>query len=156
MITLLSMNVIDAYDHVSKERLLHNLKKRKISTWIIAWTNNFLQNRRISLVIEDETTTMNNVNDDISQKSSISLILCLFYNFDLLKFLKRFFRRMIVIDFVNDINILTYDLNIMSNCRVLKKMHAHCETWARCHDVVFASIKYELIHLTRNSKKFDM
>jgi hypothetical protein len=29
--TLLSMNVIDAYDHVSRERLLHNLKKRRIS-----------------------------------------------------------------------------------------------------------------------------
>jgi hypothetical protein len=44
----------------------------------------------------------------------------------------------------------------MNNYRVLKKMHAHCETWACRHDVVFASIKYELIHLTRNSKKIDM
>jgi hypothetical protein len=38
----------------------------------------------------------------------------------------------------------------------LKKMHAHCETWTRRHEIVFASIKYELIHLTRNSRKFDM
>jgi hypothetical protein len=29
--TLLSMNVVGAYDHVSRERLLHNLKKRRIS-----------------------------------------------------------------------------------------------------------------------------
>ncbi len=35
-------------------------------------------------------------------------------------------------------------------------MHAHCETWTRRHEIVFASIKYELIHLTRNSRKFDM
>jgi hypothetical protein len=34
--TFLSMNVIEAYNHVSRERLLHNLKKRQISTWIIA------------------------------------------------------------------------------------------------------------------------
>jgi hypothetical protein len=34
--TLLNMNVIEAYDHVSRERLLHNLKKKRISTWIIA------------------------------------------------------------------------------------------------------------------------
>jgi hypothetical protein len=33
--TLLSMNVIEAYDHVSRERLLHNLKKKRISTWIV-------------------------------------------------------------------------------------------------------------------------
>jgi hypothetical protein len=29
--TLLSMNVIKAYNHVSREKLLHNLKKRRIS-----------------------------------------------------------------------------------------------------------------------------
>jgi hypothetical protein len=33
--TLLSMNVIEAYDHVSREKLLHNFKKRRISTWIV-------------------------------------------------------------------------------------------------------------------------
>jgi hypothetical protein len=31
MTILLSLNVIDAYDHVSKERLIHNLRKRRIS-----------------------------------------------------------------------------------------------------------------------------
>jgi hypothetical protein len=34
--TLLNMNVVEAYDHVSREKLLHNLKKRRISTWIVA------------------------------------------------------------------------------------------------------------------------
>jgi hypothetical protein len=34
--TLLSMNVVETYDHVSRERLLHNLKKRRISAWIVA------------------------------------------------------------------------------------------------------------------------
>ncbi len=31
MITLLSMNIASAYDHVSRERLMHNLRKREIS-----------------------------------------------------------------------------------------------------------------------------
>jgi hypothetical protein len=156
MITLLSMNVVEIYDHVSKARLLHNLRKSRILTWIIVWTNNFMQDRRITLVINSDTTTMNNVNVDISQNSFVSLILYLFYNADLLKLLKRSFRRVAALNFVNDINILTYEFSITSNCRILKKMHAHCETWACRHEVVFASIKYELIHLTRNSRKFDM
>jgi hypothetical protein len=33
--TLLNMNVIDFYDHVFREKLLHNLRKRNISNWII-------------------------------------------------------------------------------------------------------------------------
>jgi hypothetical protein len=42
MTILLSLNVIDAYDHVSKEKLIHNLRKKRISNWIIAWINNFM------------------------------------------------------------------------------------------------------------------
>ncbi len=156
MITLLNMNVVETYDHVSRTRLLHNLRKKRIFIWIIVWTNNFMQDRRITFVIDSDTTTMSNVNVDISQSSFISFILYLFYNADLLKLLKRSFRRIAALSFVNDINILTYESSITSNCRILKKMHAHCETWARRHEVVFASIKYELIHLTRNSRKFDM
>jgi hypothetical protein len=154
--TLLSMNVIEAYDHVSRERLLHNLKKKRISTWIIAWTNNFMQDKKINLIVKAKQTIMNNVNVDISQKSSMSSILYLFYNANLLKLFKQSSRKMIIIDFVNDINIFIYDINTINNCRLLKKMHEHCLLWNRRHEIVFASIKYELIHLTKNIAKFDM
>ncbi len=154
--TLLSMNVMKAYDHVSRERLLHNLKKRRISTWIVIWTDNFMQDRKINLIVKTRQTIINNVNVDISQKSSMSLILYLFYNANLLKLFEQSSRKMIVIDFVNDINILIYNINTISNCRLLKKMHEHCLLWSRRHEIVFASIKYELIHLTRNIAKFDM
>ncbi len=154
--TLLNMNVIEAYDHVSRERLLHNLKKKRISTWIIVWTNNFMQDKKINFIVKARQTIMNNVNVDISQKSSMSSILYLFYNTNLLKLLEQSSRKMIVIDFVNDINIFIYDINTINNCRLLKKMHEHCLLWNRRHEIVFASIKYELIHLTKNIAKFDM
>ncbi len=154
--TLLNMNVIETYDHVSRERLLHNLKNRRISTWIVIWTDNFMQNKRINLIVKAKQTIMSNVNLDISQKSSMSLILYLFYNANLLKLLEQSSRKMIVIDFVNDINIFIFDINTINNCRLLKKMHEHCLLWNRRHEIVFASIKYELIHLTKNIAKFDM
>ncbi len=132
------------------------LKKKRISTWIIAWTDSFMQDKRISFIVKARQTIMNNVNVDISQKSSMSLILYLFYNANLLKFLKQSSRKMIVIDFVNNINIFIYDINTINNCKLLKKMHNHCLLWSRRHKVVFASIKYELIHLTKNIAKFDM
>jgi hypothetical protein len=154
--TLLSMNVIEAYDHVSREKLLHNFKKRWISTWIVTWTDNFMQDKRINFIVKAKQTIMSNVNVDISQKSLMSLILYLFYNANLLKLLEQASRKMIVIDFVNDINIFIYDIHTISNCRLLKKMHEHCLLWNRHHEIVFASIKYELIHLTRNIAKFDM
>jgi hypothetical protein len=64
--TLLNMNVIEVYNYVSRERLLHNLKKRRISTWIIIWTNNFMQNKKINFIVKAKHIIMKNVNVDIS------------------------------------------------------------------------------------------
>jgi hypothetical protein len=86
----------------------------------------------------------------------MSSILYLFYNANLLKFLEQSSRKMIVIDFVNNINIFLYDINIINNCQLLKTMHEHCLLWNRRYEIVFTSIKYELIYLTKNIAKFDM
>jgi hypothetical protein len=99
---------------------------------------------------------MSQVKAGISQSSFVSLILYLFYNADILKVFERFRFKITIINFVNDINILTYDTSITSNCRALKKTHVICELWARRHDARFASTKYELLHLTRNHRRFDM
>jgi predicted RNA binding protein with dsRBD fold (UPF0201 family) len=156
MTTLLNLNVIDAYDHVSKEKLIHNLRKRRISNWIIAWIDNFMQNKRTTLKINEQSTFMNQIKIDISQNSFMSFILYFFYNADILKIFERFKYKITIINFVNDINILTYDTSITSNCKALKKTHVICELWTRRHDVRFASTKYELLHLTKNHKRFDM
>jgi predicted RNA binding protein with dsRBD fold (UPF0201 family) len=156
MTILLNLNVIDAYDHVSKERLIHNLRKKRISNWIIAWIDNFMQNRCTTLKINEQSTLMNQIKVDISQNFFMSFILYLFYNANILKVFERFKYKITIIDFVNDINILTYDTSITSNCRALKKTHVICELWTRWHDVRFASIKYELLHLAKNHKRFDM
>jgi hypothetical protein len=154
--TLLSMNVVEAYNHMSCKRLLHNLWKRRISIWIIVWADNFMQNRRINLIVKAEQTIMSNVNVDISQNSLMSLILYLFYNAEFLKLLKQSFRKIAIIDFVDDINIFTYDINIIENCKLFEKMHEHCLLWNRRHEAAFASIKYKLIHFFKNIAKFNM
>jgi hypothetical protein len=115
-----------------------------------------MQDKKINLIIKAKKTIMNNVNVDISQKSSMSSILYLFYNANLLKLFKQSSRKMIIIDFMNDINILIYNINTINNCELLKKMHEYCLLWNRRHEIIFESIKYELIHLTKNITKFDM
>ncbi len=53
--TFLSMNVIDVYDHVFRNKLLYNLRKRDISDWIIRWTNSFMKDKHISLTLSNAT-----------------------------------------------------------------------------------------------------
>ncbi len=84
-----------------------------------------MQDKKNQFIVKTRQTIMNNVNIDISQKSLMLLTLYLFYNANLLKFFKQSSRKMIIIDFVNDINIFIYDINMINNCRLLKKMHEH-------------------------------
>ena len=58
--------------------------------------------------------------------------------------------------FVDDINILTYGKTTERNCQTLSGVHAECERWARRHGATFAPKKYELLHLTRTPRKFNM
>jgi hypothetical protein len=105
--TLLSMNVVDVYDHVFREKLLHNLRKRDISNWIIDWTDSFMKNKHISLTLSIATMTSRLIKTNILQKFLISSILYLFYNADLLKIFEKSSRRVAVVSFVNNINLLT-------------------------------------------------
>jgi hypothetical protein len=73
-----------AFDRVSHVRLAHNLRKRRIPEILVTWVKDFLKNRRTTIRLNDYTLTKAQVNVGIPQGSSISLILYLFYNADLL------------------------------------------------------------------------
>ncbi len=115
-----------------------------------------MQNRCTTLRINEQSTLMNQIKVHISQNSFVSFILYFFYNADILKIFEQFKYKITIINFVDDINILTYDTSITSNCRALKKTHVICELWTRRHDARFASIKYELLHFAKNHRRFDM
>jgi hypothetical protein len=63
-----------------------------------------------------------------SQKFIIFLILYLFYNVDLLKVYEKSSRCVVIMNFVNDIHFLTYDIFRKQNCRTLKHFYQKCET----------------------------
>ena len=63
------------------------------------------------------------INADILQRFFISLILFLFFNVSLIKKCKALRIKIKVFNFVNDINILTYNKFIEEICRTLSRMH---------------------------------
>ena len=95
------------------------------------------------------------VRTGISQGSSLSSILYLFYNADLLDICNWFGTNASSLGFVDDINILAYGKNTEENYTTLEIIHKKCEKWADRHGAVFAPHKYELIHLSRSSQ-FNM
>jgi hypothetical protein len=52
----------------------------------MTWTSNFMINKHITLIIDDDTTFMNKINVDISQNSSIFFIFFLWCkHFEIIK-----------------------------------------------------------------------
>ncbi len=96
------------------------------------------------------------VNVNISQDSLLSSILYLFYNVNLLKACDNIKLRISFTNFVNDINILTYEKFMKCNCRVLSKIYDRCEQWSKTHDIKFLKTKHKLIHFTKIFKWFNM
>lgn len=115
----MSLDVFGAFDNVSHIRLLHNMRKRRVSTYLLKWVENFLKKRRTTLIIGDYTIKERDVNVYISQDSSLFLILYLFYNANLLEKCNDIRLRVSAIGFVDDVNILTYKESIERNCKVL-------------------------------------
>ena len=77
----LLLDVKGAFDHVSKDQLLHNLHKLNLSIALISWVTDFMTKRQISLVFDGNQQEMTDIECEIPQGSSISSILFLFFFF---------------------------------------------------------------------------
>jgi len=156
MIFMLSLNIIKAFNQVLQIRLLHMLKMRRMSSYIVEWACSFLKNREMSLIFNEQMSTMCKINANIFQEFLISLILFLFFNASLIEKCKALRIKIEVFNFINNINILIYDRFIEEICKTLNKTHDVCVKWVQTHDTTFASEKYKLTHFTRKLRKFNM
>ncbi len=156
VVSLLNLNEKNAFNNVMHSRLLHDMKKRKVSRLLFKFVKNFLKNRCITMTIDDYMMMKCSMNIDISQDFSLSLILYLFYNANLLKACNDIKLRINFTNFVNDINILIYKEFMKCNCKVLSEIYDRCKQWSKMHDIKFLMTKHKLIHFTKTSKWFNM
>ncbi len=156
VVSLLSLNEKSVFDNVIHNRLLHDMKKRRVLRLLLEFVKNFLRNRRIMITIDDYTIMKHNINVDISQDSLLSSILYLFYNMNLLKACDNIRLKTSFTNFINNANILIYKKFMKHNCRVLNEIYDRCEQWSKMHDIKFLKTKHKLIHFTRIFKWFNM
>ncbi len=123
---MLSLNIIKAFNQVLHIRLLHTLKMKRTSDYIIKWACSFLENWERLLRFDEQMSDMRKINANISQRFFISSILFLFFNASLIEKCKALRIKIEVLNFVNNINILAYDRFIEEICRTLSKAHNVC------------------------------
>jgi hypothetical protein len=156
VISLLFLNDAEVFNNVLHARLLYNFRKKRVSSLIIQWMKSFLKDRVISITLKMRTSSMIMIQTRISQKSSISSILFLFFNASLIKACTRTNLLIQTEEFIDDVHLLIYDKSMKRNCKALDKAHKICLKWACIYKMFFALQKYELLHFFRRFKKMNM
>ncbi|CRG90417.1 putative RNA-directed DNA polymerase from transposon BS [Talaromyces islandicus] len=148
--SLLLLDVSGAFDNVSRRRLLHNLRKRRVNQTLVRWIDSFLSDRSSTLKLQEYTAPSAPIQTGIPQGSPLSPILYLFYNADLIEACKT--DNTEAVGYIDDASILAVGPTAQQNCKTLKIIHRKAEKWARQHGSQFAPAKYELVHFSRDPK----
>ena len=101
--------------------IFSQFKEKKIFKLNNSMNKKLFKRTKIINNFRGKKTEINNVNVEISQRSYISSILYWFFNANLLKICEQL-KKTIFIEFVNDVNVLTYSTSTKENCRTLKKI----------------------------------
>jgi hypothetical protein len=136
------LDVSGAFDNVSHARLLHNLRKRRISEAYISWIASFLTDRTTVLVLGDYEHRREATATGIPQGSPLSPILYLFYNADLVEHDPTARS----LGYIDDVGKVVTGPSEEDNCAALQASFAWSESWATRHASIFDPAKFQLIH----------
>ena len=120
---MLNLNNKSVFDNIIYNKLLYNIRKRKVLESLFEFVKDFLKNKYIIITIDNDTTTKRIINVDILQNSFLLSIFYLFYNIYLLETYNNIKLQISSIKFVNDVNILIYNKSIKRNCKILNKIY---------------------------------
>ena len=156
IISLLFLDVVEVFNKVSYQRLIYNLKEKRISALIVWWIESFLKNRLILITLGRKISAVELTETGIPQGSPILSILFLFFNAPLIEAYSGAKLRLQVGGFIDDVHLLVYGEITKGNYHTLKLVYKICLRWVATYRVSFVLQKYELVHLTRSPRRFNM
>lgn len=84
VVSILFLDIEGAFPNAVTDRLLHNMRKRKVPERYVLVVERILRNRRTKLKFDDFLSDFFEIDNGIGQGDPLSMILYLFYNADLL------------------------------------------------------------------------
>ena len=140
------MDVAGAFNNVHHKRLLRNLKKRKVPTAIVKWSESFLTGRTTQLRFNGAMSDTIVTEAGVPQGSPMSPLLYMYYNTDLLEVPER---NDLGMGFIDDIAYGVQGQSGKENAERLKSMLEEAKRWRTKHGARFEMTKYVLVHFTR-------
>lgn len=154
IVSVLFLDISQAFPTVSHGRLLHNLRKQRIPEPLVRWLESFLTDRRTTLKFDDYTSPPLCASYGIPQGSPLSPILYLFYSSDLLEVPDLKDRNQLAVSFIDDTAFVVTSPTIEENITKLEQLGAKALDWSRTHACKFDIKKFQLVHFTQNDSKY--
>ena len=116
------MDVKGAFDHVSKGQLLTRMIELGIDGDLVTWTDSFLTNRKIQLVIDGHDNKEKEIETGIPQGSPVSPILFLIYISGVFNKVLEANPGVISLSFVDDLGFIALGSSVKEVVKPLKKL----------------------------------
>lgn len=155
VVSALLLDISQAFPTVSHERLLHNMRKRRVPEEVVAWTRSFLSNRRTTLIFDDYQSPPLNASNGVPQGSPLSPILYLFYSSDLLDIIDPKDKYQLSIGYIDDTALVVESESVAINIQLLTALVERALNWERTHACRFDVAKFQLCHFTRNDDRYE-
>jgi ribonuclease HI len=148
--TAIFMDVAGAFNNVHHQRLLDNLRKRRVPPFLITWIKSFLQDRTTRLFFNNSLSQSVETRAGVPQGSPLSPILYMYYNADVLEVSEQ---KVDSLGYIDDIAFGTSGETDESNIQKIQEVMERAEEWRIKHGVQFEPSKYVLVHFTRNTRR---
>ncbi|KAJ3486250.1 hypothetical protein NLI96_g4374 [Meripilus lineatus] len=155
VVTVLFLDISQAFPSVSHTRLIHNLRRRQVPENLVRWISSFLTERTTSLRFDDFVSELLRASTGIPQGSPMSPILYLFYGADLLEIEAKETRDRFAAGYIDDTTLAAVSPTIEENITKIEDMAKKALEWSRTHACKFDISKFQLVHFTRNERKYN-
>lgn len=150
VVSAVLLDISQAFPTVCHERLLDNMRKRRIPENIVSFVASFLAGQATYLQFADFESGALSIPTGVPQGSLLSPILYLFSSADLLEITNDRGCTAFSGGYIDGTMIVAVSESIESNIEILLQLMSCCLDWSARHACQFNVKKFQLIHFTKN------
>ena len=151
--SILFLDVEGAFPNAVTDRLLHNLRKRRIPNIYIKFITQLLTNRRIRIKFDNYTSETMEITNRIGQGDPLSMLLYILYNADLLE-IPDTDQNEDTLGYVDNIAYIAIGDNYHETTEKLKNIMEKQNgglDWSKSHNSQFEITKSAILHTSRRT-----
>jgi hypothetical protein len=154
--SVLFWDIEGTFPNAVTDRLLHNMRTRRLPKAMIDFTQQVLTGQQTQLQFDDFKSEWFPVTNGIGQGDPLSMILYIIYNADLVDVAKHQGKQESTLTFVDDTAFIAVGASFHKTHRILKDMlerNGGGYDWSRDHNSKFETSKFALIDFSMNRTK---